>query len=139
MTSKYGFNPDDRFIQNADYSFDFSVAEIFLSFASGGCLYCTPKSQCMTPARFVSEHKITVWTSSPSNFLTIAIPAKPPPIITTLGKFVLGIFISLILLDNRDLEYVKLQFNVQYPFLIINPRFKGFYPNLSFLLLCLKK
>ncbi len=72
MTSKYGFNPDDRFIQNADYSFDFSVAEIFLSFASGGCLYCTPKSQCMTPARFVSEHKITVWTSVPSvaNFLS---------------------------------------------------------------------
>jgi amino acid adenylation domain-containing protein len=72
MTSKYGFNPDDRFIQNADYSFDFSVAEIFLSFASGGCLYCTPKSQCMTPARFISEHKITVWTSVPSvaNFLS---------------------------------------------------------------------
>ena len=25
MTNKYGFNPEDRFIQNADYSFDFSV------------------------------------------------------------------------------------------------------------------
>jgi len=72
MTNMYGFNQDDRFIQNADYSFDFSVAEIFLSFASGGCLYCTPKSQCMTPARFVSENKITVWTSVPSvaNFLS---------------------------------------------------------------------
>jgi amino acid adenylation domain-containing protein len=72
MTNRYGFNSNDRFIQNADYSFDFSVAEIFLSFASGGCLYCTPKSQCMTPARFVSEHKITVWTSVPSvaNFLS---------------------------------------------------------------------
>jgi|TARA_B100000315_G_scaffold1158_1_gene1062 amino acid adenylation domain-containing protein len=66
MTSKYGFGPDDRFIQNADYSFDFSVAEIFLSLASGGCLYCTPKSQCMIPASFVSKHKITVWTSVPS-------------------------------------------------------------------------
>ena len=72
MTNKYGFGPDDRFIQNADYSFDFSVAEIFLSLASGGCLYCTPKSQCMIPASFVSKHKITVWTSVPSviNFLS---------------------------------------------------------------------
>lgn len=72
MMSKYGFESDDRFIQNADYSFDFSVAEIFLSLASGGCLYCTPKSQCMVPARFVSRHKITVWTSVPSvaNFLS---------------------------------------------------------------------
>ncbi len=72
MMTKYGFGPGDRFIQNADFSFDFSVAEIFLSFASGGCLYCTPKSQCVMPAHFVSKHKISIWTSVPSvaNFLS---------------------------------------------------------------------
>jgi len=63
---KYKVSPDDRISQMFDITFDLSVHDIFVSFLSGACLYIIPDSSIMAPAKFIKEHKLTLWFSVPS-------------------------------------------------------------------------
>jgi len=62
----YEFNPEDRFYQVSDLTFDLSVQDIFLCWKAGGCL-CAPKDNTLAAIpRFIKEKKLTVWLFVPS-------------------------------------------------------------------------
>ena len=66
MLKTYDFQPDDRFTQNFDLTFDLSVHDIFLAWSSGACL-CVPRdNSAFEMARFIREKQPTVWFSVPS-------------------------------------------------------------------------
>jgi D-alanine--poly(phosphoribitol) ligase subunit 1 len=58
--------PADRFTQLFDFSFDLSVHDLFVTWASGGCLYVLPQSRALNPISFVKEHELTHWFSVPA-------------------------------------------------------------------------
>ena len=72
MIDKYDFNTNDRHSNVHDISFDFSVHDIFLSILSGGCLYVLPKSALMSPAEYIRQYSLTVWSSVPSVAMMIS-------------------------------------------------------------------
>ena len=57
---------NDRFSQNHDLTFDFSVHDMFVCWSRGACLCCPPRESVMAPARFIKEKKLTMWASVPS-------------------------------------------------------------------------
>lgn len=61
----HALNEFDRFTGNHDFSFDFSVHDIFISILSGGCIYF-PEDLGVAMPDFVVNHGITVWSSVPS-------------------------------------------------------------------------
>jgi len=63
---QFGVNPEDRFSQMHDLTFDFSVHDIFVPLFWGACICCTPRSHLMAPAKFIRDKKITMWASVPS-------------------------------------------------------------------------
>jgi amino acid adenylation domain-containing protein len=66
MLKTYDFQPEDRFTQNFDLTFDLSIHDIFLAWSSGACL-CIPKeNSSFAMARFIREKMPTVWFSVPS-------------------------------------------------------------------------
>lgn len=66
MCPRYSFNADDRFSQCTQLSFDPSVHEILMAWGHGACLFVVPESQLMAPAKFIRDHRLTVWCSVPS-------------------------------------------------------------------------
>ncbi|HTQ98840.1 MAG TPA: AMP-binding protein, partial [Candidatus Acidoferrum sp.] len=58
--------PDDRVVHLSELSFDLSVHEIFLTWASGAALYCIPPAAALLASRHVQEEGLTVWVSVPS-------------------------------------------------------------------------
>jgi D-alanine--poly(phosphoribitol) ligase subunit 1 len=58
--------PEDRFIQLVDLTFDLSVHDMFLCWTSGGCLYSVPEGASLLGERFAAEHNLTMWLSVPS-------------------------------------------------------------------------
>lgn len=66
QADRYNFNPDDRFSQTFDLTFDPSVHDIFMCWSVGASLYSVPESDLMAPAKFINEHNLTVWYSVPS-------------------------------------------------------------------------
>ena len=60
------FHPTDRVSQVAELTFDNSVLDLFVTWASGAGLYVVPASQLMAPAKFIREHELTIWFSVPS-------------------------------------------------------------------------
>lgn len=63
---RYNFNPNDRFSQTFDLTFDPSVHDLFMCWDTGASLYCIPESELMAPAKFITNHKLTIWYSVPS-------------------------------------------------------------------------
>ena len=60
---------EDRFSSHAPFHFDLSVLDLFLSLKHGAALYLVSESVGKTPqelASFISEHRLTVWYSTPS-------------------------------------------------------------------------
>ena len=62
----YDITPDDRVSQMFDMTFDLSVHDMFLCWTSGACLFCVPERAVMAPAKFIRDHRLTVWFSVPS-------------------------------------------------------------------------
>ena len=62
----YDINEQDRFSQEFDLTFDLSVHDMFLCWERGACLFCVPEKSVMAPAKFIREHRLTMWFSVPS-------------------------------------------------------------------------
>ncbi|GAA2611608.1 amino acid adenylation domain-containing protein [Streptomyces tubercidicus] len=63
---RYGFTEYDRFTHTADQTFDLSIFDPFMAWASGACLVPMDSHQLLSPLGFIREHGITVWLSVPS-------------------------------------------------------------------------
>lgn len=66
MLKNYQFQPEDRFTQNFDLTFDLSVHDIFMAWSSGACLCVPQDNSSFAMAGFIREKKPTVWFSVPS-------------------------------------------------------------------------
>lgn len=63
---RYQLTPEDRTSQTFDLTFDLSVHDLFVTWASGACLCCLPERTLMAPARFIRDRILTRWFSVPS-------------------------------------------------------------------------
>jgi D-alanine--poly(phosphoribitol) ligase subunit 1 len=70
--ARYEPQPEDRFTQLFDFSFDLSAHDMFVCWSSGACLYCPPASALMSPGSFVRQHGLTFWFSVPSTAAAMA-------------------------------------------------------------------
>ncbi|USP42240.1 AMP-binding protein [Acinetobacter sp. XS-4] len=66
MKEVVDINEDDRVSFYADYFFDFSIAEIFLTIGNSACLVIPDNFEKRNPLKFVEENEITIWMSVPS-------------------------------------------------------------------------
>jgi amino acid adenylation domain-containing protein len=66
LVDRYGIEPDDRFSQMFDTTFDLSVFDMFVAWQRGACVYCPSRATLLNPDRFIREHALTVWFSVPS-------------------------------------------------------------------------
>lgn len=66
MKSRFHFGPEDRFSQMSDLAFDVSVAEMFLCWSGGGCLFVPSLAGRLKPFDFIRDHQLTVWSSVPT-------------------------------------------------------------------------
>ncbi|MFO0949285.1 MAG: amino acid adenylation domain-containing protein [Planctomycetota bacterium] len=64
--ARYGLSHEDRFSQMFDLVFDLSVFDLFAAWRVGGCVCVPARSELLTPARFITESRLTVWFSVPS-------------------------------------------------------------------------
>jgi amino acid adenylation domain-containing protein len=58
--------PDDRFVQAADLTFDFSVYDLFVCWEYGATLVVPSKRELQDPAAFIRKNQVTCWASVPS-------------------------------------------------------------------------
>jgi acyl-coenzyme A synthetase/AMP-(fatty) acid ligase len=58
--------PADRFSQMHDLTFDFSVHDVWVPWNAGASVYVVPEKERFAPARFINEHKLTVFSCVPS-------------------------------------------------------------------------
>jgi D-alanine--poly(phosphoribitol) ligase subunit 1 len=68
---RYEPQPEDRFTQLFDFSFDLSAHDMFVCWSAGACLYCPPRSALVSPRDFVQNHGLTFWFSVPSTAATM--------------------------------------------------------------------
>jgi amino acid adenylation domain-containing protein len=66
VCERYAVNENDRFSQEFDLTFDLSVHDMFVCWERGASLYCVPEKSVMAPAKFIREHRLTMWFSVPS-------------------------------------------------------------------------
>ena len=66
VRAEYELNEHDRFSQQFDLTFDLSVHDMFVCWECGAALYCVPEKSLMGPAKFIRDHRLTVWFSVPS-------------------------------------------------------------------------
>ena len=64
--NRYDVNEQDRFSQGFDFTFDLSVHDMFVCWQQGACLFCLPESAVKAPAKFIRDHRLTMWFSVPS-------------------------------------------------------------------------
>lgn len=55
-----------RSSQCFDPTFDLSLHDLLVCWATGGCLYSLPRTALMFPAAFINEHQLTTWFCVPS-------------------------------------------------------------------------
>ncbi len=58
--------PSDRVSQTSELTFDVSVFEMFGAWGAGASVYVIPANQLMAPARFIADHRLTIWSAVPS-------------------------------------------------------------------------
>lgn len=61
-----GATPEDRFSQNADLTFDFSVHDLWVCWEHGAALAVPSEEDLRAPAAYVRDRGITCWASVPS-------------------------------------------------------------------------
>jgi len=66
MSRRYGIQPDDRFSQTFDQTFDLSVFDLFMAWSNGACVYGMTPVELLSPTKYVNQNGITVWFSVPS-------------------------------------------------------------------------
>jgi amino acid adenylation domain-containing protein len=66
IADRYEVNENDRFSQEFDQTFDLSVHDMFICWERGASLYCVPDRSVMAPAKFIRDHRLTMWFSVPS-------------------------------------------------------------------------
>lgn len=58
--------PDDRFSQTFDLTFDLSVHDLFLCWENGATLVVPSETQLRMPSAYIREHRVSCWFSVPS-------------------------------------------------------------------------
>jgi D-alanine--poly(phosphoribitol) ligase subunit 1 len=66
MHERYRLVREDRVAEPTTLSFDLSVFDMFMAWGAGASLHQVPAGQIMAPAKFIRDHRITVWLSVPS-------------------------------------------------------------------------
>jgi amino acid adenylation domain-containing protein len=66
VASRYDIGPGSRLSQTFDLTFDGSVHDLFVAWASGGTLVVPKRSQLLSPVRTVNALRLTHWFSVPS-------------------------------------------------------------------------
>jgi amino acid adenylation domain-containing protein len=66
ICDRYQVTHEDRFSQEFDLTFDLSVHDMFVCWERGACLFVVPEKSVMAPAKFIREHRLTIWFSVPS-------------------------------------------------------------------------
>jgi len=66
MSRRYGIQPDDRFSQTFDQTFDLSVFDLFMAWSNGASVYAMAPVDLLAPTRFINQNRLTVWFSVPS-------------------------------------------------------------------------
>ncbi|MGH7462287.1 MAG: AMP-binding protein, partial [Longimicrobiales bacterium] len=63
ITERHGITEQDRFSQMPDLTFDLSIQDLFPCWTRGAALHVVPRKATFSPATFIREHDITIWTS----------------------------------------------------------------------------
>jgi amino acid adenylation domain-containing protein len=79
VCDRYEVNETDRFSQEFDLTFDLSVHDMFVCWKRGACLFSVPETSVMAPAKFIREHRLTMWFSVPSLIGVLARMRLLPP------------------------------------------------------------
>ncbi|MBV8900551.1 MAG: amino acid adenylation domain-containing protein [Verrucomicrobia bacterium] len=66
VCDRYDVNETDRFSQEFDLTFDLSDHDMFVCWERGACLFSVPEKSVLAPAKFIREHRLTMWFSVPS-------------------------------------------------------------------------
>lgn len=66
MSGELHVKPGDRLTQMHDFRFDFHVHDVWVALSNGACLYPVPRTQRLSPARFLRDHRITHFACVPS-------------------------------------------------------------------------
>jgi amino acid adenylation domain-containing protein len=67
LLERHPLGKEDRFSQFFELSFDFSVMDLFVAWQVGAATCVIPPAQRMGPGRFIRDHRLSVWTSVPSD------------------------------------------------------------------------
>jgi amino acid adenylation domain-containing protein len=74
-SDEFGVTESDRFSSHAPFHFDLSILDIYVPLKHGATLYVVSEDLGKTPrdlARFIAEHRLTVWYSTPSILALLA-------------------------------------------------------------------
>lgn len=63
---RYKLGPNDRLSQTFDQTFDLSIFDLFMAWASGARVCAMQPIELVAPASFINRHGVTVWFSVPS-------------------------------------------------------------------------
>lgn len=69
MLGSFGLGEAPVFMNQAPFSFDLSMYEVFATLAAGGCCVLNAREQIAAPSAWMArlaEHGVTVWVSTPS-------------------------------------------------------------------------
>ena len=69
IINRYSPGPQDAFSQMFDLTFDLSVHDMFVCWASGACLFVPSEKSIIAPAKFIQDNKITFWFCVPSTIV----------------------------------------------------------------------
>ncbi|MFS8103881.1 AMP-binding protein [Lentzea alba] len=71
LLDHFATGPEARVAQTSDLSWDLSVWNMFLAWGSGGAVVVPSSTDLLMPTRFIVDHEITHWHSTPSS-ITVA-------------------------------------------------------------------
>jgi non-ribosomal peptide synthetase component F len=66
ILENWDFEPDDRFSQTFEFTFDLSVFDMFVCWGAGATLVCPTAKTLLNPVRWIRDAGLTVWFSVPS-------------------------------------------------------------------------
>jgi non-ribosomal peptide synthetase component F len=62
---RYQIQPEDRFSQTFDQTFDLSVFDMFVAWECGASVYAMSHIDLLAPSKFINRNALTVWFSVP--------------------------------------------------------------------------
>lgn len=79
MLPRYDVGPGDTFSQVYELTFDLSVFEVWMAWASGACVRSLSRLQALNPARHLTRYGVTVATNTPSLVTALRAADLLPP------------------------------------------------------------